>query len=45
MDCQWIDVTGLAAGEYLLRVEINQYRQTVESEYGNNVAVVKVALP
>ena len=38
-------MTGLAAGEYLLRVEINQYRQIAESDYGNNVAVVRVALP
>ena len=45
LDCQWIDITGLEAGEYLLRVEINQYRQIAESSYLNNVAVIKINLP
>ena len=45
LDCQWIDVTDLPAGEYALRVEINQHRQIAESSYDNNVVVVQVRLP
>ena len=45
LDCQWIDITGLEAGEYVLRVEINQYRQIAESSFDNNVAVIKIAIP
>ena len=36
LDCQWIDVTGLPAGEYSLRVEVNQARLIAESSYDNN---------
>ena len=45
LDCQWIDITGLEAGEYQLRVEINQHRQRAESAYDNNAVVVKVLIP
>jgi hypothetical protein len=38
-------VTALSAGEYLLRVELNQHRQIAESTYENNVAVVSIRLP
>ena len=36
LDCQWIDVTGLPAGEYSLRVEVNQNRLIAEESYDNN---------
>ncbi len=44
LDCQWLDTTDLEAGEYLLRVEINQHRQIAESSYDNNVVVLRVLL-
>jgi hypothetical protein len=36
LDCQWIDVTHLPAGEYSLRVEVNQARIIAESSFDNN---------
>jgi|GEM_PF-1438085 len=50
-ECQWIDVTHVPPGEYLLHVEINP-QQTgsnahtlIERDYGNNVAELTVTLP
>ena len=43
LDCQWIDITGLAGGNYQLRVSVNDSHTIVtESNYDNNVSVVKV---
>src|SRR5688572_811907 len=36
LDCQWIDVTGVAAGEYRLRVDINPTHLLEEMNYDNN---------
>lgn len=36
LDCQFFDITGLAAGQYQLRFAINQNRTMVESDYNNN---------
>lgn len=45
LDCQWIDITGVAPGDYQLRVNVNDSRQvTVESNYDNNTAIVKFRL-
>ena len=40
LDCQWLDVTGVADGNYFLRVEVNVKHNPQESKYDNNVAVV-----
>ncbi len=38
LDCQWIDVTDVPPGLYLLEVEVNPGRILVESDTSNNVA-------
>jgi hypothetical protein len=37
-------VTGVAAGNYLLRVTLNPEGRLAESDYTNNVAVVPVTI-
>lgn len=45
LDCQWIDITGLAAGDYQFRVNVNDtHLITTESNYENNTAVLKVRI-
>jgi len=44
LDCQWVDVTGVPAGDYLLRVEINTERVLAESNYDDNVVEVPVRI-
>jgi len=49
LDCQWIDITGVKPGDYLLRVTINGGATGThvfeESDYGDNVATVPVTIP
>jgi len=45
LDCQWLDITGLPAGAYTLRVTVNPSRVFAESNYGNNTASVTVQIP
>jgi hypothetical protein len=45
LDCQWLDITGLPAGTYTLRVTVNPSRVFAESNYGNNTASVTVQIP
>ena len=49
LDCQWIDVTGVPVGNYLLRVTINGgpngSHVFQESNYTDNVATVPVTIP
>ncbi|MEO5581243.1 MAG: lysyl oxidase family protein [Saprospiraceae bacterium] len=42
LDCQWLDITDLAPGNYKLRVSINPEATLLESNYANNVAVVLI---
>lgn len=42
--CQWIDVTGLAAGNYTLEMETNPNRSLPESDYSNNMAAIPISL-
>ena len=44
LDCQWLDVTDFAPGNYLLRVTINPQRILAESNYENNSATVPVTI-
>ena len=47
LDGQWIDVTGLPPGYYVLEAEVNAERLFEESDYANNAAsnVVEVYVP
>lgn len=45
LDCQWIDVTEVDPGEYVLRISINDGRTISESSYDDNVATVPVTIP
>lgn len=44
LDGQFIDVTGLPAGQYVLEEEVNAHRLYVETDYNNNRAWVTVTL-
>jgi lysyl oxidase len=37
LQCQWVDITDIPAGDYELRVTINASRSVPESDYTNNV--------
>jgi hypothetical protein len=45
LDCQWLDVTGVPGGTYLLKVTVNPGQALQESNYGNNSASVQVQIP
>ncbi|KAF6716963.1 Protein-lysine 6-oxidase [Oryzias melastigma] len=38
IDCQWIDITDVAPGRYILKVTVNPRQQVPESNFNNNVA-------
>ncbi len=44
LDCQWVDVTGVKAGDYTLEVEINADHRFLEGDYQNNVSTAPVHL-
>ena len=45
LDCQWIDITGVPAGSYNLRVRLNPTRTLQEMSFDNNTTVVPVRIP
>ncbi len=45
IDCQWVDVTGVPAGDYLLQVSINTAGYLPESDTSNDTALVAVTIP
>jgi hypothetical protein len=51
LDCQWVDVTDVAPGDYTLRVEVNPTlpnsddRRLIERDYDNNVLEMPVSVP
>lgn len=45
LDCQFLDVTGVPAGNYLLRLTVNPDGLFPESNMNNNTAVVPVSIP
>ena len=45
LDCQWIDITDVAPGDYTLEVEANPARLIAEKDYANNIARVHVTIP
>jgi hypothetical protein len=44
IECQWLDVTDIPPGSYVLRVTVNPDRVFAESNYDNNVASVPVII-
>lgn len=45
LDCQWIDITNVAPGKYMLEDEVNPEQLFEESDYSNNAAAVEVTVP
>ena len=42
---QWVDITGVPAGNYILEQQINPNHTLEESDYGNNVTDVPFTIP
>ncbi|CAL8348270.1 unnamed protein product [Lota lota] len=38
IDCQWIDITDVSPGKYILKVTVNPGQHVSESDYNNNIA-------
>lgn len=45
LDCQWIDVTDVAPGDYQLHIALNTLHILPESDYTNNDLYVSVTIP
>jgi lysyl oxidase len=45
MECQWLDITNVRAGEYVLRVSINLEGRDLESNPDNNTLELPVHVP
>ena len=45
LNCQWLDVTGVPGGDYLLHVTVNASRIFPESDFDNNSALIPLSLP
>jgi len=45
LDCQWLDITGVAPGDYTLRIIANPSRIFPESNYDNNTVSIPVTIP
>jgi len=45
LECQYIDITGVAPGRYRIRVTINSDRVLRESNYNDNVTELEVEVP
>jgi len=44
IDGQWIDVTGLADGDYVLENESNANRLITEADYSNNSSAIRIRI-
>ncbi len=44
LQCQWVDITGVPAAAYLLRVTVNANRSIAELDYSNNVVEVNLEI-
>lgn len=45
LDCQWLDITDVAPGEYQIKVSVNPNRAFEEISLDNNTATVTVTIP
>ena len=44
MEGQWVDITGVADGDYVLEIEANDTHLVTEANYDNNSAAVIVRI-
>ncbi len=44
LPCQWVDITGVPAGDYMLAVQVNFDQILAESDYTNNTVEVPVTV-
>ncbi len=44
LDCQWIDITDVPTGFYLLQLTVNPDKLVAETDHGNNVLTCAVEL-
>lgn len=44
LDCQWIDITGVPDGFYIIRLHVNPDRLVIESDYRNNIIQCRIRL-
>lgn len=45
LDCQWLDITGVAPGDYKIEVTLNPNRSFEEVTLDNNTATAPVTIP
>ena len=45
LEGQWIDITGVPAGDYTLEITVNSLHKMPESDYSNNTIQVPVTIP
>lgn len=45
IDCQWVDITDVASGDYSLEISINKDHVLFESNYDNNIVAVPISIP
>lgn len=45
LDCQWVDITDVPGGDYLLRISINLEQIIAESNFANNTVEIPITLP
>jgi hypothetical protein len=45
LDCQWLDITDIAPGNYQLKVSLNPNQAFQEVTFDNNTAIVPVTIP
>jgi len=45
LDCQWLDITEVPAGDYRLKVSLNPSHELEEVTFNNNTAIVPVTIP
>jgi len=45
LNCQWLDVTGVPEGDYLLRITVNASRTFPESDFDNDSELIPVTIP
>lgn len=45
LDCQFIDITGVPAGDYLLQIAVNPDNVLLEADYNNNRTLVEISIP